>query len=157
MEKYALIFDVVRQSPTEFKSHYRLYDINRDLIAESDYVYTIKKMRKMTPGALKAKITTGIKTHEIGKKHVKRGCTIMTSCLVSNKVLAVELKDMKPLVTEAKKVVEKVTTRVEVEDNPRIFKVVLINGNYTIVKSESKYLTREQAKEELFVKQLEEA
>ena len=154
MDRYALIFDVVRKSPTEFKSHYRLYDTNKDLVGEGDYVYTVKKLRRMAPSGLKAKITTGIKQREIAKKHIKPGCSVITSCLVTNKVLAVELQDMKPLAVEAKKVVEKVTTRVEVEDNPRIFKVVLINGNYTIVKAESKYMTREQAKEELFKRQL---
>ena len=59
--------------------------------------------------------------------------------------------------TTPTKVVENFTKKVETESNPRIFRVVLVNGNYTIVKAENPYLTREQAKEMLFSKQLEEA
>lgn len=157
MKTYALLYGIIRTAPMAFTSHYRLYDENKNLVGEGDYVYTVKKLRRMIPSELKAKITTGIKQRELSAKHMERPCRLLTTCLDSKKTLEVEVKDFSKSTQEPKKVVEQVTARMEPEDNPRIYKVVLINGNYTIVKSESKYLTREQAKEELFARQLEDA
>ena len=157
MKKYILIYDIVRNAEKEFKSHYRIYDEDKNLLIEDNYSYFIRKPRKFTIGQLKQKISNGIKQKETGLKRIDKKHSFSTACLVSNKVLQLEVEDMNKSREDVKKTVEIATNRIEVEEDPRIFKVVLINGNYTIVKSESKYLTREQAKEELFRRQLEEA
>lgn len=150
-----LVFDVIRIGEVQYKSHYRMYNLDRKLLAEGDYIYTMKKPRRMPPAVLKSKICTGIWQKLWGAKIIKKEDGYRTECLVSNDVIRQEMADeIKPV---EPKVVEKFTKKVEVEDNPRIYRVVLINGNYTIIKAENPYLTRDQAKEELFSKQLEDA
>ena len=63
-------------------------------------------------------------------------------------------QEMAPLKDPTPKIVESFAKKVDVDDNPRIYKIIEVQGHPTIVKSDSIYLTREQAKEELFNKQL---
>lgn len=157
MKQYILIYDVIRIGELQYKSHYRAYDENKVCFAEDDYIYTIIKPRKMSPGYLKGKITTGIH-HKLSAQGLMEYKTSMrTTCLVTNAVIAQEMADKKYEKPVKEEIKETFTKRIEVDDNPRIYRVVLINGNYTIVKAETQYLTREQAKEELFKRQLEEA
>ena len=152
---YTLIYDVIKIDDLKYKAHYRLYDDERTLITTDDYIYTIKKPRRMTPGTLKGKITTGIHHSLVHKGTIDDKDRFKSTCLVTNNVIKKEIGETKKApVPEIKKEFEK---KVEVDNNPRIYRVVLINGNYTIVKAETQYLTREQAKEELFNRQLEEA
>ena len=156
MSTNILIFDIIRTGELEYRSHYRMYTEDRDLIDEGDYVYKIKKPRHMCAAALKSKICTGIWQRLVGRRIIKKEDSFKSQCLVTNEVIRQEMADsIKP--AEPAKVVEQFAKKVEVEDNPRVYRVVLINGNYTIVKAENPYLTREQAKEELFNRQLEEA
>ncbi len=151
-----LVYDVIRTDKFEYKSHYKMYNLDRVLLDEGDYIYTMRKPRKMPPAVLKSKICTGIWQRLVGRRIIKKEDGFRSECLVTNDTIKKEMEnDLKP--TPAPKVVENFTKKVEVEENPRIYRVVLINGNYTIVKAENPYLTRDQAKEMLFSKQLEEA
>lgn len=157
MKQYILIYDIIRIGEFQYKSHYRAYDENKDCFAEGDYIYKMAKPRKMCPSYLKGKITTGIHHKLSGQGLMEYKTSMKTTCLVTNAVIAQEMADKryeKPIKEEIK---ETFTKKIEVDDNPRIYRVVLINGNYTIVKAETQYLTREQAKEELFKRQLEDA
>lgn len=157
MATYILIFDVVKVRDFEFKSHYRLYNDNKSLITEGDYTYKMKKHKPIIPAVLKSRITTGIWFTLKNKRFIDMGKDrYSSSCLVSNEVIRRDLEDCFKAPKEHA-ILDGFTKKVEVEDDPRIYRVVLINGNYTIIKSDSKYLTREQAKEELFNRQLEEA
>lgn len=152
MAKNILIYDVVRTEKLKYKSHYRMYNTDRILLAEGDYVYTIRTPRRMPPACLKSKIVTGIIQRLKSEKVFKNGDIYTSECLVSRDVLLKEMEDfIKPTPSKVIKSFEK---KVVVEDNPRIYSLELINGHYTIVKVEKQYLTREQAKEELFNKQI---
>lgn len=149
-----LIYDVIRKAKLEYKSHYRLYDTNRNLLAEGDYIYTVRRPRKMPPAVLKSKIVTGI-IQRLKTNGLMAGTdSYISECLVSRNVLLEEMADfLKPVAPT--KVVKTFEKKVVVEDNPRIYRVEQIGGHYTIVKVDNPYLTREQAKEVLFSKQLE--
>ena len=155
---YILIYDVIKVADFKFKSHYRLYDDNKNLVVEDDYVYTMKKHKRVIPAVLKSRITTGIWFTLNNRKVISMANDrYSSSCLVTNEVIRGEIESCFKNIKEDT-IVKKFTKKVEVkDDNPRIYRVVLINDNYTIVKAENKYMTREQAKEELFNKQLEEA
>jgi hypothetical protein len=157
MATNVLIFDVIKTKKFEYKSHYRMYDEDRNLIDEGDYNYVMRKPRKMPAAVLKSKICTGIWQRLVGRRLIKKQDNFRSECLVSNDTIKKELDMDLDSHTTPTKVVENFTKKVETESNPRIFRVVLVNGNYTIVKAENPYLTREQAKEMLFSKQLEEA
>ena len=154
---YILIYDVEKAADFKFKAHYRLYDESKNLVVEDDYTYFMRKKRVMTPAVLKSRIMASIWLTLHNKKYVDmRKDRYTSSCLVSNEILKMEIDSM----FKGKKeedILNNFVKKVDVDDNPRIYRVVLINDNYTIIKAENKYLTREQAKEELFNKQLEEA
>ena len=153
MKNIIIIYDVLRTQKLTFKAHYRVYDLNRNLLSEDDYIYSVKKVRKMPPAVLKSKIVTGIYTRLKAHNIINDGDSYSSECLVSRDVLLQEMSDfVKP--AQPSKVVKTFEKKVEVEDDPRIYSVQLINGHYTIVKVEKQYLTREQAKEELFNKQM---
>lgn len=158
MRTFILIYDVIKTEDFTFKCHYRLYSDNKDLITQGDYVYVMRKHRRVIPAVLKSRISTGIWMSLHNKKFVDmRSDRYTSNCLVTNEVIKGEIDSCFKNFKE-EPLVKTFTKKVEVaDDNPRIYRVVLINDNYTIVKAENKYLTREQAKEELFNKQLEEA
>lgn len=156
MATNVLLYDVIREGNFKYKSHYRLYNEERDLVKEGDWHYEMRVPRQISPGDLKSKITTSIWNHCVRAGLILAQDELKTSCLVTNEVIKKEVEeDHVPV--QPQKVVEAFEKKVEVQNNPRIYRVVLINGNPTIVKAETPYLSREQAKEELFNKQLEEA
>lgn len=153
---YFLIYDVEKVMDFSFKAHYRLYDSSKNLIAEDDYTYVMKKHRYVIPAVLKSRIVASIWFVLHNKKYVNMKTDRYTSsCLVSNEILKKEIDSM--FKGKEENIFNNFVNKVDVDDNPRVYRVVLINGNYTIIKAENKYLTREQAKEELFNKQIEEA
>ena len=148
-----LIYDIVRFRERQYKAHYRLYNENRVLVKDGDYVYTIKKIRRMTPSLLRAKVVTGIYGHLVSVGVIEKGTSYRSECLTPKDALKIEMQDFaKPKKDDT--IVKTFAKKVEVEDNPRIYRVVSIDGHPTIVKSDKTYLTREQAKDLLFEKQL---
>ena len=160
MEKKVLIFNIERMTDWSYKSHFKLYDKNRRLEVEDDFIYKMRIHRNVKPGYLKSKVRMGLTQHLMACGYVKRQTELRAECLMSldaiKTILANKPTPEKPVQL---KMVETFVKKVEIEteENPRIYQVVLVNGNYTIVKTATKYLTREQAKEELFNKVLENA
>ena len=148
-----LIYDIARDGEKSFKSHYRIYNIDRVLLAEGNYVYTIQKPRKMPPAVLRSKVVTGIIMRLTMKGVISRKDHYTSECLVSKDVLLQEMEGLNAP-TKPEKVVKAFTQKVSVEENPRLFSVQYVNGNYTIIKATTPYLTREQAKDLLFEKTL---
>ena len=74
-----LIYDIIRIAENQYKSHYRLYNEQKNLLKESDYVYTIIKPRNMRVGELKQKIKTGIWQQSWGLKIIDKNDKMITS------------------------------------------------------------------------------
>ena len=150
----AIIYDIIRVAEKSYKAHYRVYNEDRDLLTEGDYIYTIEKPRRMPPAVLRSKIVTGIYQRILRHGIIKASDRYRSECLTAKDILKIEMEDfVKPKKTSP--VVQTFAKKVEVEDDPRIYQVVYMNGLYTIVKASAPYLTREQAKDLLFEKQLE--
>ena len=158
--KYTIIYDLRKKSDLEFTANYRVYDEHRNVITDGSYTYTIAKPRPMTPGLIRQKVVTGIRQRCIANNTMLVGVPYKAVCLDSGELSEDARRTKKVIIpskTEGPKQITIDMPKPEKPSNPRIYRVVLINNNYTIVKAENQYLTREQAKEELFNRQLDEA